>query len=133
MIPALICRSYDLMEQTLKIYTYDEGERPIFHEPELNGIYASEGWFMKQLQENKQFVTQNPDKAHLYYLPFSSHILQEVLYVPSSHSRKNLVRYLNSYLHNIITMYPFWNRANGADHFLVACHDWVRLHTFLCL
>ncbi|KAL8537219.1 hypothetical protein ACS0TY_012411 [Phlomoides rotata] len=126
--PAFL-RSYELMEQTLKIYTYAEGERPIFHQPELNGIYASEGWFMKQLQENKQFVTENPDKAHLYYLPFSSHVLQEVLYVPSSHSRKNLVRYLNSYLHNITTIYPFWNRASGADHFLVACHDWAPAET----
>ncbi|KAH6783807.1 hypothetical protein C2S52_008766 [Perilla frutescens var. hirtella] len=122
-------RSYELMEQTLKIYIYTEGERPIFHQPELNGIYASEGWFMKQLEENKHFVTKNSNKAHLFYLPFSSHILQEVLYVPDSHSRKNLVRYLNSYLQNITSTYRFWNRTNGADHFLVACHDWAPAET----
>lgn len=113
------------MEQTLKIYIYMEGERPIFHQPQLNGIYASEGWFMKQLQENKHFITSNPNEAHLFYLPFSSHILQETLYVPNSHSRKNLVQYLSSYVKTITETYPFWNRTDGSDHFLVACHDWV--------
>ncbi|KAK4419956.1 putative glycosyltransferase [Sesamum alatum] len=122
-------RSYELMEQTLKIYIYAEGERPIFHQPELNGIYASEGWFMKLLEENKHFVTGNANKAHLFYLPFSSRILEETLYVPDSHSRKNLVQYLSGYLQNITTIYPFWNRTGGADHFLVACHDWAPAET----
>ncbi|XP_057799534.1 probable glycosyltransferase At5g25310 [Salvia miltiorrhiza] len=122
-------RSYELMEQTLKIYIYSEGERPVFHEPKLNGIYASEGWFMKQLQESKHFVTKNGNKAHLFYLPFSSHVLQEVLYVPGSHSRKNLVRYLSSYLKNITSTHRFWDRTNGTDHFLVACHDWAPAET----
>ncbi|KAI3468210.1 hypothetical protein Pfo_024873 [Paulownia fortunei] len=122
-------RSYELMEQTLKIYIYTEGERPIFHQPELNGIYASEGWFMKQLEENKHFVTKNAKRAHLFYLPFSSRILEETLYVPNSHSRKNLVQYLSSYLQTITTTYHFWNRTGGADHFLVACHDWAPAET----
>ncbi|PIN23020.1 Acetylglucosaminyltransferase EXT1/exostosin 1 [Handroanthus impetiginosus] len=122
-------RSYELMEQTLKIYIYTEGERPIFHQPELNGIYASEGWFMKQLEQNRHFVTKNAHKAHLFYLPFSSRVLQEVLYVPNSHSRRNLVQYLSSYLQTITTTYPFWNRTDGADHFLVACHDWAPAET----
>ncbi|PIN23018.1 Xylogalacturonan beta-1,3-xylosyltransferase [Handroanthus impetiginosus] len=83
-------RSYELMEQTLKTYIYTEGERPIFHQPELNGIYASEGWFMKQLEKHKHFVTKNAHKAHLFYLPFSSRVLQEVLYVPNSHESQEL-------------------------------------------
>ncbi|KAK6140922.1 hypothetical protein DH2020_025315 [Rehmannia glutinosa] len=126
--PAFI-RSYELMEQTLKIYVYTEGERPIFHQPELDGIYASEGWFMKLLEENKHFVTTNPNKAHLFYLPFSSRILEETLYVPNSHSHKNLVQYLSSYLKTITTKHDFWNRTDGADHFLVACHDWAPSET----
>ncbi|CAA0810570.1 Exostosin family protein [Striga hermonthica] len=122
-------RSYELMKKTLKIYIYTEGEKPVFHQPELEGIYASEGWFMKQLQENKHFVTKNPDKAHLFYLPFSSRLLEETLYVPNSHSRKNLVQYLSRYLQKITTTYRFWNRTGGADHFLVACHDWAPAET----
>lgn len=124
-------RSYELMEQTLKVYIYKEGKRPVFHQPVLKGIYASEGWFMKLLKANKQFVTKNPRKAHLFYLPFSSRKLEETLYVPDSHSRKNLIAYLENYLDLIIAKYPFWNRTGGADHFLAACHDWAPAETEL--
>ncbi|KAK3019906.1 hypothetical protein RJ639_004001 [Escallonia herrerae] len=127
------CRSYELMEQTLKVYIYREGERPIFHLPVLKGIYASEGWFMKQLKTNKHYVTKNPRSAHLFYLPFSSRMLEETLYVPGSHSRENLVQHLKNYLDMIVSSYPFWNRTGGADHFLVACHDWVCSTSFQVL
>lgn len=119
------------MEQILKVYIYTEGDRPIFHTPVLKGIYASEGWFMKILEKNKKLVTKNPQKAHLFYLPFSSRMLEETLYVPDSHSRRNLVRYLSDYLNTIIQRHNNWNRTAGADHFLVACHDWVSFKFFL--
>jgi hypothetical protein len=113
------------MEDILKVYIYKEGEMPIFHQPLLNGIYASEGWFMKLLEGNKKFVTKDSKKAHLFYLPFSSRYLEIRLYVPNSHSHKNLIKYLKKYLDMISEKYPFWNRTQGADHFLAACHDWV--------
>ncbi|GFQ01998.1 probable glycosyltransferase at5g03795 [Phtheirospermum japonicum] len=122
-------RSYELMEQTLKIYIYTEGERPIFHKPKLFGTYASEGWFMKQLEENKHFVTTNPNKAHVFYLPFSSRMLMSTLYVPKTNNLTNLVEYLSRYIQNITTTHSFWNRTDGADHFLVACHDWAPAET----
>lgn len=117
------------MEQTLKVYIYKEGKKPIFHQPVLKGIYASEGWFMRLLKANKQFVTKSPKKAHLFYIPFSSRMLEETLYVTGSHSRKNLVQYLKNYLDMVVVRYPFWNRTGGADHFLVACHDWAPAET----
>ncbi|KAG8491270.1 hypothetical protein CXB51_014439 [Gossypium anomalum] len=117
-------RSYELMESTLKVYIYKEGKKPIFHKPVLKGIYASEGWFMKQLQANRNFVTKKPREAQLFYLPFSSRMLEETLYVPDSHSIQNLVEYLKNYVDTIAAKYPYWNRTQGADHFLVACHDW---------
>ncbi|KAH0643830.1 hypothetical protein KY290_035284 [Solanum tuberosum] len=126
---SMFMRSYELMEQILKVYIYSEGARPVFHTPVLKGIYASEGWFMKLLKRNKKFVTKNPKKAHLFYLPFSSRMLEETLYVPDSHSRRNLVRYLSDYLDIIIQRHNFWNRTAGADHFLVACHDWAPAET----
>ncbi|KAM6559533.1 hypothetical protein CsatA_028772 [Cannabis sativa] len=122
-------RSYELMKQTLKVYIYKEGERPILHTPILQGIYASEGWFMKQLEANEEFVTKDPHKAHLFYLPFSSQMLREKLYVPNSHKRRNIVTYLKNYLDMIAAKYPFWKRTGGADHFLVACHDWAPKET----
>ncbi|XP_047339062.1 probable glycosyltransferase At5g03795 [Impatiens glandulifera] len=122
-------RSYELMESILKVYVYKEGERPIFHTPVLKGIYASEGWFMKQLKSSKHYITKNPRKAHLFYLPFSSRMLEETLYVPNSHSRDNLVQHLKNYLDTLVNKYDFWNRTGGADHFLVACHDWAPAET----
>ncbi|KAL5558676.1 hypothetical protein UlMin_034887 [Ulmus minor] len=122
-------RSYELMEEILKVYVYREGDRPILHTPILKGLYASEGWFMKQLESNRQFVTKNPRKAHLFYLPFSSRMLEETLYVPNSHSHKNLIQYLKNYVDLVSTKYPHWNRTGGADHFLVACHDWAPTET----
>ncbi|KAK9142095.1 hypothetical protein Syun_011495 [Stephania yunnanensis] len=122
-------RSYELMERTLKVYVYKEGANPIFHRPITKGIYASEGWFMKQMEGNKKFVVKNPKRAHLFYLPFSSRMLETTLYVPNSHSHKNLVQYLKDYIDLISTKYPFWNRTGGADHFLVACHDWAPTET----
>ncbi|KAJ6924566.1 glycosyltransferase [Populus alba x Populus x berolinensis] len=122
-------KSYELMEDILKVYIYKEGERPIFHQPLLNGIYASEGWFMKLLEGNKKIVTKDSKKAHLFYLPFSSRYLEIRLYVPNSHSHRNLIEYLKKYLDMISEKYPFWNRTQGADHFLAACHDWAPSET----
>lgn len=115
------------MVKLLKIYIYREGEKPIMHEPEraMEGIYASEGRFMKQLMTHETFVTRNPKMAHVFYLPFSSFMLEEKLYVPDSHTQANLIEYLNNYVDKIAAKHPFWNRTGGADHFLVACHDWV--------
>ncbi|KAJ8531358.1 hypothetical protein K7X08_026792 [Anisodus acutangulus] len=118
-------RSYELMEQNLKVYIYAEGKRPVFHQSRLTGIYASEGWFMKQLKASQHYLTNDPKKAHLFYLPFSSQILEEVVYVPNSHSFTNLKAYLKNYVDLIKGRYPYWNRTQGADHFLVACHDWA--------
>ncbi|CAJ1973893.1 unnamed protein product [Sphenostylis stenocarpa] len=122
-------RSYELMERTLKVYVYREGAKPIMHSPYLLGIYASEGWFMKQMEASKQFVTKDPKKAHLFYLPFSSRMLEETLYVQNSHSSRNLVQYLKNYVDMIAGKHNFWNRTGGADHFLVACHDWAPTET----
>ncbi|MQL79108.1 hypothetical protein Taro_011523 [Colocasia esculenta] len=117
-------RSYELMEKTLKVYVYKEGEKPIFHQPELTGIYSSEGWFMKHMEGSRHFVVEDPGKAHLFYIPFSSRLLQSQLYVPGSHSHENLIEHLKKYVDTIAAKYPFWNRTCGADHFVAACHDW---------
>ncbi|XP_047321287.1 probable glycosyltransferase At3g07620 [Impatiens glandulifera] len=122
-------RSYELMERTLKVYVYREGEKPIFHQPILKGLYASEGWFMKLMERNNRFVVKDPRKAHLFYMPFSSRMLEHTLYVRNSHDRTNLRQYLKLYSETIASKYRFWNRTGGADHFLVACHDWAPYET----
>ncbi|KAL6509504.1 hypothetical protein OROGR_022814 [Orobanche gracilis] len=117
-------RSYEWMEWILKVYIYPDGESPIFHQPQLTGIYSSEGWFMKLMEENGQFVTKDPEKAHLFYIPYSARQLQMALYVPNSHNLKPLIAFLRDYVNMLAAKYPFWNRTHGSDHFLVACHDW---------
>ncbi|MED6220709.1 hypothetical protein PIB30_047468 [Stylosanthes scabra] len=122
-------RSYELMERTLKVYIYKDGNKPIFHQPILKGLYASEGWFMKLMEENKQFVVKDPAKAHLFYMPFSARMLEFSLYVRNSHNRTNLRSFLKDYTDSISAKYPYFNRTGGADHFLVACHDWAPYET----
>ncbi|KAF0906700.1 hypothetical protein E2562_012526 [Oryza meyeriana var. granulata] len=117
-------RSYELMERILKVYIYQDGRRPIFHTPPLSGIYASEGWFMKLLKESRRFAVADAAKAHLFYLPYSSQHLRISLYVPDSHNLRPLAAYLRDFVKGLAAKYPFWNRTRGADHFLVACHDW---------
>ncbi|XP_044464655.1 probable glycosyltransferase At5g25310 isoform X2 [Mangifera indica] len=122
-------RSYELMDRTLKVYVYRDGNKPIFHQPILKGLYASEGWFMKLMEGNKHFVVKDPRNAHLFYMPFSSRMLEYALYVRNSHNRTNLRQYLKNYSEKIAAKYPYWNRTGGADHFLVACHDWAPYET----
>lgn len=113
------------MELILKVYVYPDGQPPIFHQPHLSGIYASEGWFMKLLEGNRQFVTRDPEKAHLFYLPYSARQLQQALYIQGSHDLAPLSIFIRDYVNSLAVKYPFWNRTHGSDHFLVACHDWV--------
>ncbi|KAK7379975.1 hypothetical protein VNO78_32279 [Psophocarpus tetragonolobus] len=113
-------RSYELMEHKLKIFIYREGAKPIFHQPKMRGIYASEGWFMKLMEGNKRFIVRDPRKAHLFYLPFSSQMLRVTL-----SNQKQMEKYLEKYVELIAGRYRFWNRTDGADHFLAACHDWA--------
>ncbi|XP_022731392.1 probable glycosyltransferase At5g25310 [Durio zibethinus] len=122
-------RSYELMERILKVYVYKDGKKPIFHLPILKGLYASEGWFMKLMQGNKRFVVKDPRRAHLFYMPFSSRMLEYTIYVRNSHNRTNLSQYLKGYTEGIAAKYPYFNRTGGADHFLVACHDWAPYET----
>ncbi|XP_068636673.1 probable glycosyltransferase At5g03795 isoform X2 [Aristolochia californica] len=121
-------RSYELMERILKVYVYKEGERPIFHTPILKGIYASEGWFMKLMERNENFTVKDPRKAHLFYLPFSSRLLEFALHKRGL-LKPDMAEYLKKYGNTIAKKYPFWNRTGGADHFLVACHDWAPYET----
>ncbi|KAM7276772.1 hypothetical protein ACFE04_018638 [Oxalis oulophora] len=122
---SVFTRSYELMERTLKVYVYKEGERPIFHQPYMRGIYSSEGWFMKLMEGNKNFVVKDQKKAHLFYLPFSANLLRSTLYERKIQSHKALEKVLKDYVELIAGKYRYWNRTGGRDHFLVACHDWA--------
>ncbi|KAJ7964658.1 Exostosin family protein [Quillaja saponaria] len=117
-------RSYILMEKLFKIFVYEEGEPPLFHFGPCKNIYSMEGIFINLMETNTQFRTQNPDEAHVFFLPFSVVMILEHLFHPITRDKAVLERTIGDYVHIISEKYPFWNRSYGADHFMLSCHDW---------
>uniref|UniRef100_A0A7N0UBB3 Exostosin GT47 domain-containing protein n=1 Tax=Kalanchoe fedtschenkoi TaxID=63787 RepID=A0A7N0UBB3_KALFE len=117
-------RSYLEMEKQLQIYIYEEGELPVFHNGPCQGILATEGYFINQLEMDSRFVTRDPEKAHLYFLPFSITYLIRFVYVVDSNEWGPMKHTIMDYVRIVADKYPYWNRSLGADHFMLACHDW---------
>ncbi|XAR55229.1 Xylogalacturonan beta-1,3-xylosyltransferase [Bertholletia excelsa] len=117
-------RSYQLMERMFKVYVYEEGEPPIFHNGPCKNIYSIEGLFIKMMEKDTRFRTRDPDEAHVYYLPFSVAMILETLFHPVIRDKAVLERTVVGYVRLISTKYPYWNRSLGADHFMLSCHDW---------
>lgn len=111
----------------MKIYIYEEGEPPMFHNGPCKSIYSSEGRFIHEMELSNKFRTRDPDEALVYFLPFSVVMMVQYLYVPNSHNASPIGRAVSDYINLISTKHPFWNRNLGADHFLLSCHDWVNI------
>ncbi|RAL52874.1 hypothetical protein DM860_007642 [Cuscuta australis] len=117
-------RSYMEMEKKLKVYVYKEGEPPVFHFGPCKHTYAIEGYFI-QAMDVSPFRTYDPDEAHLFFLPFSVTMLTEVVYIRDSHDWSLMKNAAFDYVNVVAGKHPFWNRSRGADHFMLACHDWA--------
>ncbi|XP_070007287.1 probable glycosyltransferase At3g07620 [Nicotiana sylvestris] len=117
-------KSYLLMEKLFKIFVYKEGEPPLFHYGPCKNIYSMEGMFINLMEANNHFQTLNPDKAHVYFLPFSVVMILEHLFDPIIRDKAVLERILRDYVRTVSTKYPYWNRSLGADHFMLSSHDW---------
>ncbi|KAK8588514.1 hypothetical protein V6N12_022950 [Hibiscus sabdariffa] len=117
-------RSYIEMEKLFKIYVYQEGEPPMFHDGPCKSIYSSEGRFIHELEKGTFYTTQDPDEALVYFLPFSVAMLVRYLYEPESRKTDAIGRIVVDYVGLISGRYPYWNRSLGADHFMLSCHDW---------
>lgn len=113
------------MEKHFKIYKYEEGELPVFHYSASQGILGIEGILIHQLEISK-FRTNDPEKAHVYFLPFSVLSIVSYVYVVDSREWGPMRNTAADYIDNISRKYPYWNRSLGSDHFMLACHDWVR-------
>ncbi|KVI11211.1 Exostosin-like protein [Cynara cardunculus var. scolymus] len=116
-------RSYLEMEKRFKIYVYEEGDPPIFHTAPCYGILGLEGIFINDM-EISRFRTKDPQKAHVYFLPFSIITLINYVYIVGSHDWSPMYDTVRDYITVINHKYPHWNRSQGADHFMLACHDW---------
>lgn len=115
------------MEKRFKVYVYKEGDLPMVHAGPCKNIYASEGRFIREMEHsNSRFRTNEPHLAHVYFLPFSVAWMVQFIYKPYSFDVTPMQMFVSDYVRVISTKYPFWNRTQGADHFMLSCHDWVR-------
>ncbi|XP_010454855.1 PREDICTED: probable glycosyltransferase At5g25310 [Camelina sativa] len=122
--PSALHRSYLEMEKRFKVYVYEEGEPPLVHDGPCKSVYAVEGRFITELEKRKtRFRTYDPSQAYVYFLPFSVSWLVRYLYEGNSNAEP-LRTFVSDYIRLVSTNHPFWNRTNGADHFMLACHDW---------
>ncbi|KAL9811467.1 putative glycosyltransferase [Arabidopsis thaliana] len=112
------------MEKRFKVYVYEEGEPPLVHDGPCKSVYAVEGRFITEMEKRRtKFRTYDPNQAYVYFLPFSVTWLVRYLYEGNSDA-KPLKTFVSDYIRLVSTNHPFWNRTNGADHFMLACHDW---------
>ncbi|PON77094.1 Exostosin-like, partial [Parasponia andersonii] len=123
-------QSHIEMVKRFKVWSYKEGDHPLFHMAPVKGIYAIEGQFMDEIESEKNpFRARHPEEAHIFFLPLSVTNIVEYIYNPilteADYNRDRLYRLMNDYVGVVANKYPFWNRSNGADHFMVSCHDWA--------
>ncbi|XP_022767201.1 probable glycosyltransferase At5g03795 [Durio zibethinus] len=116
-------RSYLEMEKQFKIFVYREGEIPLFHDGPCMLLYTMEGQFINKMEDNKKFRTHNPEKAHVFYLPYSVTRIVQYIWVKGT-PMKRLGGVVLDYVNVIAEKHPYWNRSLGADHFMLSCHDW---------
>ncbi|KAL3655840.1 hypothetical protein CASFOL_000236 [Castilleja foliolosa] len=126
--PSAFLQSYTEMERRFKVYVYQEGEPPMVHDGPCKDIYTSEGRFIHEMEHgNNRFRTTNAKDSHVYFLPFSITWMVKYLYKPNTYDISPLKLFVSDYVNLISTKHPFWNRTQGADHFMISCHDWAPL------
>lgn len=122
------------MEKLFKVYVYEEGEPPVFHDGPCRSIYSTEGRFIYNMEmDGSRMRTRDPDRAHVFFLPFSVANMVKTIYEPDSHDMNPIRRTVTDYIGVVSSKYPYWNRSLGADHFMLSCHDWVSVHTLQLL
>jgi len=67
-------RNYEAMQRDFKVFVYRGGNPTTCYDPKdkLKSIYASEHYFFMNLIDS-QFLTNDPHKAHLFFIPISCH------------------------------------------------------------
>ncbi|XP_071910898.1 probable glycosyltransferase At5g20260 isoform X2 [Coffea arabica] len=125
--PYAFHQSHIEMLKRFKVWTYREGEHPLVHKGPLKDIYAIEGQFIAEMEIGMNPLTApHPDEAHAFFIPISVANIVNYVYMPvTNYSREQLQRLVEDYIGVIANKYPYWNRSNGADHFMVSCHDWA--------
>ncbi|GKV41221.1 hypothetical protein SLEP1_g48787 [Rubroshorea leprosula] len=100
--PIAFHRSYLEMEKLFKVYVYEEGEPPIFHQGPCRSIYSTEGRFIHELEKGTSCRTKDPDQALVYFLPFSVVMMVEGLIGGPSPSGRSILAFFAGRLHGHI-------------------------------
>ncbi|KAL1536776.1 putative glycosyltransferase [Salvia divinorum] len=118
-LPKVFRLNYEEMLKRFKVYVYSDGDPKTYYQTprKLTGKYASEGYFFQNLRDSK-FVTDDPDRADLFFIPISCHKMRG-----KGISYENMTVIVRDYVEGLMSKYPYWNRTLGADHFFVTCHD----------
>ncbi|KAL0291326.1 UNVERIFIED_CONTAM: putative glycosyltransferase [Sesamum calycinum] len=105
-------QSYLEMEKHFEVFIYEEGEQPIFHNGPCGSIYSMEGNFIYKLETSK-FRTRDPERAHVYFLPFSVTSIVHFIYDRrvDDHWRP-MKQTVKDYVDLVAGKYPYWNRAS---------------------
>jgi len=127
------------MVKRFKVWVYKEGEQPLVHDGPVNNKYSIEGQFIDEMDTSNKspFKATHPELAHVFFLPFSVSKVIRYVYKPrrtrSDYDPHRLQLLVEDYINIVANKYPYWNRSQGADHFLLSCHDWVgsQFHHFL--
>ncbi|GLT93463.1 hypothetical protein SLE2022_112550 [Rubroshorea leprosula] len=122
-------RSYLEMEKRFKIFVYKEGDPPLFHDGPCYSLYTTEGIFIHKMQMDIHFQTQDPEKAHVFFLPYSMTRMRRYVREPGKYfdGIGNLVQ---DYVNVIARKHHYFNRSLGTDHFMLSCHDWAPFTSF---
>lgn len=99
--PIILPQNYQKMMKNLKIYSYPPPDTLSFDSKVESMFYSS--------LIHSPFVTQNPEEAHLFFIPFSFN---------SGVSP----RFAASVVGDYRTEFIYWNRTLGADHFFLSCN-----------
>ncbi|KAF8404731.1 hypothetical protein HHK36_009620 [Tetracentron sinense] len=72
--PEVFRLNYAEMEKSFKVFIYPDGDPNTYYQTprKLTGKYASEGYFFQNIRESP-FRTEDPDQAHLFFIPISCH------------------------------------------------------------
>ncbi|KAL3655841.1 hypothetical protein CASFOL_000237 [Castilleja foliolosa] len=126
--PYAFHQSYLEMEKRFKVWTYQEGEVPLFHLGQMHDIYSIEGHFVDEMESlDNPFAAGRANEAHAFFLPVQVAQIVRYLYEYEprlDYDRLRLQNVVSDYITILANKYPYWNRSAGADHFYVACHDW---------
>ncbi|KAJ8570655.1 hypothetical protein K7X08_037627 [Anisodus acutangulus] len=104
--PSAFHRSYLEMEKNFKIYVYEDVEPPVFHYSSSEGILGIEGILIHQIEISK-FRTNDPEKAHVYFLPFSVYSIVSYVYVVDCHEWGPMKNTASDYIDSISRKYTY--------------------------